>query len=159
MSVEARIAALGLKLPSTTAPLANYVPFRKAGNLLFLSGQIPKGAAEDGSPVLLTGKLGQDFTIEQGQAAAKLCAINMIAQVKEACGGDLSKVKAVVKVEAFVNSAPDFTDHPKVINGCSDLLVSVFGGDVGRHSRFAVGCSSLPMGVAVEIGAIFELTD
>ncbi|KAF4652909.1 hypothetical protein FOZ61_009330 [Perkinsus olseni] len=159
MSIESRIASLGLKLPAATTPLANYVPFRRTGNLLFLSGQIPKRVDENGSSVLLTGKLGQDFTVEQGQAAAKLCALNMIAQVKEACGGDLSRVKSVVKVEAFVNATPEFTDHPKVINGCSDLLVSVFGGDVGRHSRFAVGCSSLPLGVAVEIGAVFELTD
>ncbi|EER18401.1 translation initiation inhibitor, putative [Perkinsus marinus ATCC 50983] len=159
MSIESRIASLGLKLPSATSPLANYVPFRRTGNLLFLSGQIPKGVDENGSPLLLTGKLGQDFTVAQGQTAAKLCAINMIAQVKEACAGDLSRVRSVVKVEAFVNSTPEFKEHPQVVNGCSDLLVSVFGDDIGRHSRFAVGCSSLPLGVAVEIGAVFELAD
>ncbi|KAF4713769.1 hypothetical protein FOZ62_005722 [Perkinsus olseni] len=158
-SPESRIASLGLTLPSGATPLANYVPYRKSGHLVFVSGQLPKEVKEDGSAFFHQGKLGESCTVEEGQAAAKACGLNMMAQVKEACGGDLSKVKSVVKVEAFVNSTPDFVDQPKVINGCSDLLVAVFGEDVGRHSRFAIGCSSLPMGVAVEIGGVFEVSD
>ncbi|EER16199.1 translation initiation inhibitor, putative [Perkinsus marinus ATCC 50983] len=157
--VESRIASLGLTLPSGAAPLANYVPYSRSGNLVFVSGQLPKEDKQDGTAFFHQGRLGDNFTVEQGQAAAKACGLNMIAQVKEACGGDLSKVKSVVKVEAFINSTPDFVDQPKVTNGCSDLLVDVFGEGVGRHSRFAVGCASLPMGVAVEIGGVFEISD
>ncbi|KAF4693248.1 hypothetical protein FOZ60_011474 [Perkinsus olseni] len=157
---ESRISSLGITLPSGATPLANYVPYRKSGHLVFVSGQLPKEVKEDGSAFLPPRvNSGESCTVEEGQAAAKACGLNMIAQVKEACGGDLSKVKSVVKVEAFVNSTPDFVDQPKVINGCSDLLVAVFGEDVGRHSRFAIGCSSLPMGVAVEIGGVFEVSD
>ncbi|KAF4678131.1 hypothetical protein FOL47_005410 [Perkinsus chesapeaki] len=152
--IESRIASLGLTLPSGATPLANYMPYSKTGNLVFVSGQLPKEVKTDGTAFFHQGKLGENCTVEQGQAAAKACGLNMIAQVKEACGGDLSKVKSVVKVEGFVNSTPEFTDQPKVINGCSDLLVDVFGEEVGRHSRFAIGCASLPLGVAVEIGGV-----
>mmetsp|Transcript_70907 Transcript_70907/g.178762 ORF Transcript_70907/g.178762 Transcript_70907/m.178762 type:complete len:167 (+) Transcript_70907:80-580(+) len=157
--VEKRLAELGLSIPKASAPAANYVPFTRSGNTVFISGQIPK--CEDNS--LLKGKLGSDgadkYSIEEGQAAARCCGVNLIAQMREACGGNLDKVKKILKVEAFVNSTPDFTDHPKVVNGCSDLLVEVFGAEVGAHARFAVGCSSLPLGVAVEVGATVEIAD
>jgi len=134
-------------------PVASYLPFKKSGTTVYISGQIPKG--EDNS--LLTGKLGAGYSIDEGRAAARLCAINLIAQMRAACDGDLDKVKQILQVQGFVNCSPDFTDHPQVINGCSDLLVEVFGKDVGSHSRFAVGNSSLPLGVAVEIGAVIEV--
>mmetsp|Transcript_145448 Transcript_145448/g.362702 ORF Transcript_145448/g.362702 Transcript_145448/m.362702 type:complete len:159 (+) Transcript_145448:97-573(+) len=153
--IERRLAQLGLRIPKSPAPAANYVPWKRVGNQVFISGQIPK--AEDNS--LLTGQLGAGYSIEEGQTAARLCAVNLISQMREACGGDLDKVKAVVKVEAFVNSTADFTNHPQVVNGCSDLLVEVFGQEIGAHSRFAVGCSSLPLGVAVETGAVIEVAD
>mmetsp|Transcript_108526 Transcript_108526/g.291765 ORF Transcript_108526/g.291765 Transcript_108526/m.291765 type:complete len:160 (+) Transcript_108526:92-571(+) len=153
--VEKRLAEIGLKIPKPSAAAANYVPWRRVGNQVFISGQIPK--AEDNS--LLKGKLGHDYSLDEGKAAARLCAVHLISQMREACGGDLDRVKAVVKVEAFVNSTPDFVDHPQVVNGCSDLLVEVFGMEVGPHSRFAVGCSSLPFGVAVEVGASIEIMD
>merc|ERR1712228_974519 len=108
---------------------------------------------------MLCGKLGANYSLEEGQAAARLCGINLISQMKAACDGNLDRVKQVLKVEGFVNSTEDFVDHPKVINGCSDLLVEVFGPEVGPHSRFAVGCSSLPLGVAVETGAIVEIVE
>mmetsp|Transcript_5545 Transcript_5545/g.7847 ORF Transcript_5545/g.7847 Transcript_5545/m.7847 type:complete len:161 (+) Transcript_5545:86-568(+) len=153
--VEKRLAQIGLAIPRSPAPAANYVPFRKSGKQVFISGQIPKNANGD----LVMGKLGANYSVEQGQEAAKLCAVALISQMKEACNGDLDKVKAVLKVEGFVNCTDEFTDHPKVINGASDLLVDVFGSEVGAHSRFAVGCSSLPLGVAVEVGAVVEIEE
>jgi enamine deaminase RidA (YjgF/YER057c/UK114 family) len=148
---EDRIAALGLSLPDAPAPAANYVPYAASGNLLFVSGQISRDA--DG---LITGKLGADMAVEAGAAAAQRCALALIAQVRAACGGDLGKVRRVVKLNGFVNATPDFTEHPQVINGASDLMVAVFG-EAGRHARAAVGTSSLPLGVAVEVEGVFEI--
>ncbi len=151
MSIEQKLAELGITLPSPKPPLANYVPAVKTGNLLFISGQI----SVDGSGKLTTGKLGGGVEIAEGREAARICGINIIAQVKAAVG-DLDKVVRIVKLVGFVNSAPDFTDHPAVINGCSDLLVEVFG-DKGRHARSAVGIAALPFNVAVEVEAIVEV--
>ncbi len=149
--IEARLAELGLEIPSPAAPVANYVPFVISGKDLFISGQVSM-AAEG----LINGKVGADLSVEQGAAAAKACAINLIAQMKAALGGDLNRVKRIVKLTGFVNCTPDFTDQPKVINGASDLMVAVFG-DAGRHARAAVGAPSLPLGAAVEIDAIVEI--
>ena len=149
--IDARLAELGVTLPDAPMPAANYVPHVRSGNLVFVSGQISQGP--DG---LVTGKLGQGMAVEGGAAAAKLCALSLLAQVKAACGGDLSKLRRVVKLTGFVNSTPDFTDQPKVINGASDFLVELLG-DAGRHSRSAVSAAALPLGVAVEIEGIFEV--
>ena len=150
-SIEARLAALGVSLPTPAAPQANYVPVVRTGNLLFVSGQIPIGP----NGIEFVGKVGQEFGIEEGRACARLCGINIIAQTKAAIG-DLEKVVRIVKLVGMVNSTPDFTDQPKVINGCSDFLVDVFG-DKGRHARSAVSVASLPFGVAVEIEAVIEV--
>ena len=150
-TIEARLAALGVSLPTPAAPQANYVPVVRTGNLLFVSGQIPIGP----NGIEFVGKVGQEFDIEQGRACARLCGINIIAQAKAAIG-DLEKVVRIVKLVGMVNSTPDFTDQPKVINGCSDFLVDVFG-DKGRHARSAVSVASLPFGVAVEIEAVIEV--
>ncbi len=150
-SFEERLAELGVTLDAPPAPAANYVPFVTVGNLVFVSGQVPMTA--DG---LIIGRLGEDMDIETGAAAAKVCGINLLAQVKVACGGDLDKLVRVVKLTGFVNSTPDFGDQPKVINGCSDFLVEALG-DAGRHSRSAVSAGALPFGVAVEIEGIFEI--
>ncbi|MGY6703832.1 RidA family protein [Roseinatronobacter sp.] len=150
-AVETRLSDLGLTLPDAPAPAANYVPFVQSGNLVFVSGQISSGANG-----LICGKLGADLDVAQGTEAAKACALALIAQLRVACGGDLSRLKRVVKLTGFVNSTPDFTDQPKVVNGASDLMVAVFG-DAGRHARAAVGAPSLPMGVAVEIEGVFEI--
>jgi enamine deaminase RidA (YjgF/YER057c/UK114 family) len=150
-SIEARLAELGITLPTPAAPAANYVPFVRSGDLVFVSGQIPVGP--DG--IRFVGKLGADADLDAGRAAARLCAINLIAQVKAAIG-DLDKLVRVVKLTGFVNSTLDFTDHPKVVNGASDLMVEVFG-DRGRHSRSAMGVAGLPFGVAVEVEGIFEV--
>jgi len=145
---EQKLAALGLKLPETPSPMANYVPYRLAGNLLFLSGQGPRRS--DGSFVV--GRLGKDASIEQGYEAARLTGLQLLAAAKSAVG-ELSRVEAVVKLLGMVNAEPDFTDHPKVVNGCSDLFVEALG-DAGRHARSAVGMGSLPNGIMVEIEAI-----
>lgn len=150
-SIEARLAELGLTLPAAPAPAANYVPYVISGNMLYVSGQISQ---DDGG--LIKGRLGADLDVEAGAAAARRCALSLMAQAKAACGGDLGRVARVVKLVGFVNSTPEFTDQPKVINGASDLMVAVFG-DAGRHARSAVSAASLPLGVAVEIEAIFEL--
>ncbi|OJJ11599.1 RidA family protein [Roseibium sp.] len=150
---EARLAELGITLPDAAAPAANYVPFVKTGNQLFISGQLPM---ESGA-IAVTGKLGEGLQVEDGQKAAKLCAINLLAQAKAATG-DLDKVVRLVKIVGFVNSTGDFTDQPKVINGASDFLVEAMG-DSGRHARSAVSAASLPFGAAVEIEAIFEIAD
>lgn len=151
MSIEARLAELGVTLPDAPAPAANYVPYVIAGKLVHVSGQISADANGQ-----IKGKLGAGMSVEDGAAAAKACAISLLAQLKKACDGDLSRLKRVVKLVGFVNSTPDFTDQPKVINGCSDLMVEVFG-EAGRHSRAAVSAPSLPFGVAVEIEAVFEV--
>ncbi|MEM9668753.1 MAG: RidA family protein [Pseudomonadota bacterium] len=147
---ETRLAALSIKLPAPMKAVANYVPFVRTGNQLFVSGQVSNGP--DG---LVTGRLGEDMDLEAGQAAARLCGINLIAQCAAALD-DLSRVKRVVKLGGFVNAHPDFTDLPQVINGCSDLMVDVFG-EAGRHARSAVACPVLPLGVAVEVDGVFEV--
>ena len=151
---ENRLSALNLALPEPAAPVANYVPYVVSGNQVFISGQVSVSA--DGT--FIKGRLGEDLSVEQGQAAAKLCGLNLIAQLKAACGGDLGKVRRVVKLGGFVSAAPvsSAADIPKIINGCSDLFVDVFG-DAGKHARFAVGSPSLPLDVAVEIDAIVEI--
>ena len=150
--VDARLSELGITLPEAAAPVANYVGYVKTGNLVFVSGQI---TLKDGKPVFL-GKLGADISLEDGQSAAKLCAINIVAQLKAACDGDLDRVQRIVKLDGFVNSTPDFTDQPKVINGASDIMAAVFG-DKGKHARAAVSVASLPLGVAVEVDAVVEI--
>ena len=149
-SPESRLAELGITLPEPMAPVANYVPFVLSGNMLFISGQVSAGP--DG---LTQGRLGEDLTLEQGQAAAKLCAINLIAQCKAAIG-DLSRIQRVVKLGGFVNSTPDFTEQPQVINGASDFIGEALG-DAGKHARAAVSSPSLPFGVAVEIEGVFQI--
>ena len=148
---EARLAELGVTLPDAPAPAANYVPFVQSGNMVYVSGQI---SMKDGA--LITGKLGADLDVTEGAAAAKFCAIALLAQLKAACGGDLQRLRRVVKLTGFVNSTPDFTDQPKVVNGASDFLVEALG-DAGRHARSAVSAAALPLNVAVEIEAIFEI--
>ena len=150
--VDAKLKELGIELPSPPAPVASYVPYVRTGNLVFVSGQVtlgPKGLE-------YVGIVGKDFTTAEGQAAAKLCAINLIAQVKAAVDGDLDRVKRVVKVTGFVNAVPGYAEHPEVINAASNLFVDVFG-EAGRHARAAVGAGSLPRNVAVEVEAIFEV--
>ena len=152
MNYDKRIEDLKLILPKAADPVGSYVAIRISGNLLFISGQISMN--ENGE--LIKGKLGKDLNIESGYNAAKRCALSIIAQVKSACDNDLSKVKSCIKLTGFVNSTDEFTDQPKVINGASDLIVAVFGNS-GMHTRAAVSTNSLPLGVSVEVDAIFEL--
>ena len=151
-TVEQNLAAQGIVLPAPKAPVANYVPFVRSGNLLFVSGQVCYDA--DGK-LIAKGKLGGGVSVEQGAAAARGCGINLLAQVKAAVG-DLEKVVRVVRLGGFVNSAPDFLEGPKVLNGASDLMVAVFG-DKGRHSRTTVGVAALPADAAVEVEGVFEV--
>ena len=151
MSIEARLADLGVTLPDAPAPAANYVPWVLSGNLLYVSGQI--SANSDG---MIVGKLGDTMDVDAGAEAAKACAISLLAQLKAGCGGDIDRLVRVVKLVGFVNSTPEFGDQPKVINGASDFMVEALG-DKGRHARSAVSAASLPFGVAVEIEAIFEI--
>jgi len=150
-AIDARLAELGISLPEPVAPVANYVPFARTGDQVFISGQVSMGP--DG---LVTGTLGENMDLAGGQAAARLCGINIIAQMKAACDGDLERVKRVVRLGGFVAAKPGFTDIPQVVNGCSDLMVEVFG-DAGRHARAAVSCPVLPLGAAVEVDAVFEI--
>ena len=150
MSIAAKLDSLGISLPDAPAPAANYLPFVRIGNVVHVSGQISRD--DD----LITGKLGDDMDVEAGAAAAKVCAINLLAQVKAACGGDIDRLARVIKLTGFVNSTADFTAQPQVINGASDFLVEALG-EAGRHSRSAVSAASLPLGVAVEIEGIFEV--
>lgn len=149
-TVEDRLAALGVALPQPVAPVANYVPFVRAGSLVHISGQISIDA-EGG----IKGVVGQEVDLEHAIAAARLCGVNLIAQMKAACDGDLLRVKRVVKLGGFVQAGPDFFDIPKVINGCSDLMVAAFG-EAGRHARSAVGVYRLPLNFAVEVDAVVE---
>ncbi|MEK9679578.1 MAG: RidA family protein [Rhodospirillaceae bacterium] len=151
-SIADRLEKLGITLPDTAAPLANYVPFVITGKTVFVSGQLPLLNGELQS----TGKLGADLSVEDGQAAAHFCALNLIAQAREAAGGDLEKIAQVVRLGGFVNCTPDFTEQAQVINGASDVMVDVFE-NKGRHARAAVGCVSLPRGASVEVDGIFEL--
>ena len=150
--IDARLLELGITLPVPSAPRANYVPWVRVGDLLFIAGQV---TFEDGKLVWI-GKVGEHFTVEEGQLAARLVALNVLAQVRAALDGDLDRVVRVVRLGGFVNCPPEFIDHPKVMNGASDLLVDVFG-EAGRHARTAVGSTSLPFDVAVEADAIFEV--
>ncbi len=149
--IDARLKQLGIVLPDAPAPQANYVPFVVTGDLVFVSGQIP---LLDGA--LITGKLGADSNIETGRKAARACALNIVAQLRNACDGDLDRVVRIVKLGGFVNGTADFDDAPQVINGASDVIVEIFG-DAGRHARFAVVTASLPKGVVVEIDAVAEI--
>jgi enamine deaminase RidA (YjgF/YER057c/UK114 family) len=152
--IDTRLKELGLQLPAATTPVANYVPWVKTGSLVFVSGQITMSASKN---LEFVGAVGEQLTIDDGRAAARLAALNVLAVLKTALDGDLDRVKRVVKITGFVNSAPGFTQHPEIVNGASDLFVEVFGA-AGRHARAAVGASSLPRGVAVEVEGIFEVT-
>jgi enamine deaminase RidA (YjgF/YER057c/UK114 family) len=150
-TVEQRLSALGIALPQPVAPVANYVPFVRSGSLVHISGQVSIDA-EGG----IKGVVGEDLDLERGIAAARLCGINLIAQMKAACDGDLERVKRVVKLGGFVQAGPGFFDIPKVVNGCSDLMVEAFG-EAGRHARSAVGVYRLPLNFAVEVDAVVEI--
>jgi enamine deaminase RidA (YjgF/YER057c/UK114 family) len=154
--IEVRLRELGIELPLPGAPMANYVPFTMSaagsGNLVFIAGQICQWNGER----RFVGKLGAGIGIADGQAAARLCALNILAHLRIACGGDLDRVRRCLRLGGFVNCSPEFTDMPQIVNGASDLMVEVFG-DIGRHARAAVGVSALPGGVAVEVEAIFEI--
>lgn len=150
--VEARLTEKGVELPAVAAPQGAYVPYITSGNLVFLAGQLPMLGGE----IQVKGKLGQDVSLEEGQHAARICGLNLIAQLRQACGGDLDRVKRVVKLTGFVNATPDYDAQPKVINGVSELMAEVFG-DAGQHARAAVGAGSLPLNVAVEVEGIFEI--
>jgi enamine deaminase RidA (YjgF/YER057c/UK114 family) len=146
-----RLSELGIELPEASKPGANYVPFARSGNLVFLTGQLSQWNGER----RYVGKLGREWKVEDGQQAARLCALNLLAQLKAACGGDLDRVRRVLKLSGFVNVAPDFEPIPQVMNGCSDLMVEVFG-EAGRHARSAIGAGNLPLGFAVEVDGVFE---
>ena len=152
MSIDEKLNEIGLVLPKATDPVGSYVATKISGNLLYISGQI----SIDADGTLIKGKVGKDFNTEQAYKAAERCALSIISQAKKACGGDLLKIKSCVKLVGFVNSTDDFIDQPKVINGASDLIKKVFG-DKGAHTRAAVSTNSLPLGVAVEVDAIFEI--
>ncbi len=147
-----KLKELGMELPHVSMPAANYVPCTIAGNTLYVSGQLPM---LEGKPQFI-GKVGREFTIEQGQECARLCTLNILAHVKNILGGDLDRLSKLIRLGVFVNAPDNFTDHPKVANGASDLMVNLMG-DAGKHARFAVGVSGLPFGVAVEVDATFEL--
>ncbi len=152
MTVEENIKKLNIKLPNAPDPVGSYVATKIVGKLLYISGQV--SINEKGE--FIKGKIGKELNVEQGYEAAKRCALNIVAQAKKACNNDLSKIKSCVKLTGYVNSTNDFIEQPKVINGASDLISSIFG-DIGKHTRAAVSTNSLPLGVAVEVDAIFEL--
>ena len=152
MNFEDKIKELKIELPEAKPPVGNYVATKIVGNLLYVSGQVSINSNGE----LIKGKVGKDLTTDEAYKAAERCGISIISQVKKACEGDLSKVKSCIKLTGFVNSTDDYTEQPKVINGASDLIVSIFG-DVGMHTRAAVSTNSLPLGVSVEVDAIFEL--
>ena len=152
MNYNDKLKELNINLPDAKAPVGNYVATKISGKMLFVSGQI----SIDNNGQLIKGKVGKDLDTEAGYNAAKRCALSIVAQVKKACGDDLSKVKSCIKLTGFVNSTDDFTEQPKVINGASDLIASIFG-ETGMHTRAAVSANSLPLGVSVEVDAIFEL--
>jgi enamine deaminase RidA (YjgF/YER057c/UK114 family) len=150
--VDARLEVLGIRLPEPVPAWANYISHVTTGNLVFVSGQLSQLGGEK-----YQGRLGEELSIEHGYRAARICTINLLSHLKVACGGDLDRVARCVEVGGFVNSAPHFYDHPKVLNGASDLLFEVFG-DTGRHTRFAVGVAAIPFNFAVEVKAVFEVT-
>lgn len=149
--IDTRLAELGIDLPNASAPVANYVPYVITGNLIYIAGQIPIW----NDNVEFVGKVGTDISIEDGIAAARLCTLNILSQTKVALVGDLDRIVRIVKVSGFINAEADFKDHSKVVNGASNLFVEIFG-KIGRHSRFAVGVNSLPLGASAEIDAIIE---
>jgi enamine deaminase RidA (YjgF/YER057c/UK114 family) len=151
-SIAEKLKEMGIVLPQVSLPAANYVPCTISGNTLYVSGQLPM---LEGKPQFI-GKVGRDYSIEQGQECARLCTYNILAHVQNILGGDLSRIAKLIRMGIFVNAPDDFTDHPKVANGASDLMVGLMG-DAGKHARFAVGVSGLPFGVAVEVDATFEL--
>lgn len=151
-AIDAKLASLGITLPASVMPAANYVPYAISGNLVSISGQLPM---KDGKPQDI-GKVGAGISIEQAQGTARLCGVNILSHLKAACGGDLSRVKRCVRLGVYVNSTEDFVEQPKVANGVSDMIVEIFG-DAGKHSRAAVGVAQLPFGVAVEVEALFEI--
>lgn len=150
--IEDKLALLGLELPTPPTPIANFVPWRRSGRIVYLAGQV----CEWNGSLPFVGKLGREFTVVQGQAAARLCALNLVACLKLACEGDLGRVQRCVRVGGFVNCEPEFEFVPKVINGASDLFAALWGDESGRHARTAIGVASLPMRAAVEVDAIFE---
>jgi enamine deaminase RidA (YjgF/YER057c/UK114 family) len=152
MRIDDRLKELDIVLPTPPAPVASYVPYVISGNLVYVSGQVTVAAAG----LKFVGAVGKELSLEDGKAAARLCAINVIAQAKAACGGNLDRVKRVVKVTVFVNAVPGFAQHPEVANGASDLFVAVFG-EAGKHARAAVGAGSLPRNVATEVEAVIEI--
>ena len=151
--IESRLAELGITLPEAPSPAGAYVPCRQSGRILLVSGQVSLSA--EGR---ITGKLGADMDVEAGKAAARVCGINLLSQVRAHCGGDLDRVTSCLQLVGYVNAVPDFVDHPQVINGASELMLEVFG-EVGLHTRAAVGMGSLPLGVAVEVSGTFELSE
>lgn len=150
--IDARLKAMGITLPVNSMPQANYVPWVVSGKLVFISGQVPW----DNGRIAFTGKVGADVDLPTAQTAARVCALNVVAQLRDACGGDLDRVVRCVKVGGFVNCVDGYGNQPEVVNGASDLLVEVFG-DAGRHARFAVGANALPRNVPVEVEAVFEI--
>ena len=152
MSVEDNLKKMNIQLPEAPSPVGSYVASKISGNLIYISGQVP--FKSDGK--LITGKVGRELNLEEAQNAAKLCALNLLAQLKKVCGGNLDKVKSCIKITGYVNSIDNFTEQPKVINGASDLISKVFG-EIGKHARAAVSVNSLPLGVPVEVDAIFEI--
>lgn len=150
-TVEDRLAVLGITLPQPLAPVANYVPFVRVGPLVYISGQVSVDATGG-----IKGVVGQDIDLDRAVAGARLCSLNLIAQMKAACDGDLTRLRRVVKLGGFVQAGPDFHDIPQVVNGCSDLMVEAFG-DAGRHTRTAVGVYRLPQNFAVEVDAVVEV--
>lgn len=151
--IDARLVELGIELPNPAAPAANYVPYTVSGNTVYISGQITMLNGE----LKYVGRVGDDISNEQAIQAARLCGLNLVAQLKAVCGGDLDRVTRVLKLGGFVNCTPDFRDMPAVINGASDLMVDIFGPTIGSHARFAVGAPSLPRGIATEVDGIFEI--
>lgn len=151
--IDKHLADKGIELPQAAAPVANYVPYVITGRLVQVSGQVPAWNGE----LRHKGKLGDGLGIDDGYAAARVCGLNLLAQLRVACGGDLDRVRRVVRLGGFVNAAPQFNDSPKCVNGASDLMVEVFGKEIGSHARFAVGVASLPGGVAVEVDGTFEI--
>mmetsp|Transcript_4472 Transcript_4472/g.4487 ORF Transcript_4472/g.4487 Transcript_4472/m.4487 type:complete len:171 (-) Transcript_4472:288-800(-) len=153
LHVESKISSLGITLPELAEPKGNYVPYVRTGNTIFLSGHLPQKADK----TFVTGRVGDNVSLEEARAAARLIGVNLIASMKHATGGDLDKVKRVVKLVGFVCCTENFKEQPQVMNGCSDLMVEVFGPEKGRHARSAVGTNALPLGVAVEVEAVIEI--
>ena len=151
--IDKRLAELGIALPAPASPVGSYVPYVNVGALVFISGQLPRAEGK----LAFTGKVGRGVTVENGQAAARVCALNLLAHLKVACAGNLDRVVRCVRMSGFVNSDPEFKDHPQVVNGASDLMHEVFG-ESGRHARTAVGVAALPANAAVEVEAIFEIS-